>query len=336
MAYGRTGALKSAGGAQTSDPKGVIVNRLANTRIGKTGPGIAAEPPQDTTAYDPSGSPVSVPESMPVQQWQPDTLYAGQNYFEAPPGQNEAPQPAGGSSSIDSAAPASSGRAMLPPSPAPAPAPTALQAAYSQFLGSPTPAPPVSPTVDLSPVTGLLQQMSSRADADRVQQDAQRESMRALLRGRMAEASAPVDANAPGIREQLAAQRLARQRSAERQRSQAAVRLSGENLSDSGAFDTAMTGIEELRGAGESADIAEVMGGELQAKRQELMQLYQMALAQGDAEAARTLQQQLKVLEGTVATQGMSEDRRRFSETQNTNQSNFMNNLGLQLLLAQG
>lgn len=43
-------------------------------------------PPKTQTAYDQWGNPVST--SMPVQQWQPNTGYAGTNYFEAPPPQD--------------------------------------------------------------------------------------------------------------------------------------------------------------------------------------------------------------------------------------------------------
>jgi len=221
------------------------------------------------------------------------------------------------------------------------PAQPALADAYRGYLGQPT-----APAVDLSPVTNLIQQMIQQTAQDRQRQDQERAAMRQLLTGRMAEAAKPVDMNAPGIREVLSAQRLGRQRSAERQRSQAATRLSVEGLGDSGAAETTYQGIEQARGEGESADTADVLGREHQAKRNELMQLYQMALSSGDAESARTLQQQLSALDATISTSQMQEGARRFDNDLGFRQSSFdqdlglrrssfMDNLGLQIMLAQ-
>ena len=215
---------------------------------------------------------------------------------------------------------------------------TALQDAYRQYVGGSsvpiTSAAAPSPTLDLSPVTSLVQSLTANASADRERQQAQQQAMRALLMGRIGEASKPVDVNAPGIKETLAAQRLARQRAAERQRSQTAVRLSSEGLLDSGAFDTAISGIEQARGEGEASDIANTLLPEHQAKRQELLQLYQMAIAQGDAEAARALQEQLAAIDSTMAGINAQESRSRFSEDAGFRRSSFLDNLNLQLLLA--
>lgn len=188
---------------------------------------------------------------------------------------------------------------------------------------------------DDSALTQLLKQLGDQQQADRQRQQMERAALRDLMMGRMAEASKPVDVKAPGIREQLSAQRLARQRSAERQRSQAAVRLAGEGLGDSGAMDTTLSGIEELRGEGESSDIADVLGKEHQAKRAELMQLYQMAAASGDAEMARNVQQQLAAIDAQIQQQGMSDVNRRFGQDLGFRKSSFMDNLGLQLLQTQ-
>ena len=177
--------------------------------------------------------------------------------------------------------------------------------------------------------------MLGQQSSDRDRQASEREQMRSMLLARMGQAGAPVDANAPGIREILSSQRIARQRSAERQRSQAAVRLASEGLSDSGAFDTTLSGIEQQRGEGESSDIANVLYQEHQAKRNELMQLYQMAISMGDAESARTLQQQIASLDAMLQQQQLSDVNSRFGADLGFRQSSFLDNLSLQLLLAE-
>ena len=208
---------------------------------------------------------------------------------------------------------------------------TPIGAAYQNYLGTPNQAP----QVDLSPITNLLTKLTTDQQSDRERQQMERAAIRDLLMGRIGEASKPVDVNAPGIKEQLAAQRLSRQRSEERQRSQLAARLAPEGLLDSGAFDTGLAGIQQMRGEGEAEDIADVLGSETQAKRQELMQLYQMAIASGDAEMARNLQQQLAAIDAQMQQQGMRDVNSRFGQDLDFRKSSFLDNLGLQIMLAQ-
>lgn len=210
-------------------------------------------------------------------------------------------------------------------------APPPLGNVYGNYLGQPTQAP----QVDLSPLTQQIQQMQQQQQEERQRQQMERAALRELISGRMAEAAKPVDVNAPGIKEQLASQRLARQRSAERQRSQTATKMASEGLGDSGAMDTALSGIEQQRGEGESADIAQVMGGELQAKRSELMQLLQMATSSGDAEMARNVQMQLAGIDAEMQKQQMADVNSRFGQDLGFRKSSFVDNLGLQIMLAQ-
>ena len=51
------------------------------------GVSFGGQQPEQTTAYDQYGNPVQVDEGTPIQQHQPNTGYAGTNYFEAPPPQ---------------------------------------------------------------------------------------------------------------------------------------------------------------------------------------------------------------------------------------------------------
>ena len=189
-------------------------------------------------------------------------------------------------------------------------------------------------------------ELRAQQQAERDRQQAERAALRELISGRLTEASKPVDATAPGIKEILASQRLARQRASERQRSQVAVRLGEDNLGDSGAFDTAISGIEQQRGEGEASDIADVLGREHQAKRQELLQLYQMAVASGDAEMARNVQQQLAVIDAAIQRQQLGDIGSRFGLEQaginsrfgadlGFRKSSFLDNLSLQIMLAQ-
>lgn len=98
----------------------------------------------------------------------------------------------------------------------------------------------------------------------------------------------------PGIRENLAGRRLALQRSAERQRSAAAESLAGGGLATSGAAQTARGGIEQQRGEAEAQGVGQVLGAEVNQRRQALMQLLGVAIQSGDAEAARIIQKQMQ------------------------------------------
>jgi hypothetical protein len=56
--------------------------------FGTSGSSRTAAVPEDRYGYDEYGNRVQVGEGQTLQQWKPDTLYAGQNYFEAPPPQD--------------------------------------------------------------------------------------------------------------------------------------------------------------------------------------------------------------------------------------------------------
>lgn len=189
-----------------------------------------------------------------------------------------------------------------------------------------------APTPDAS--TSLVQALADRAAKDAERQATERAAMRAQLQTQITDASKPVDANSEGIKGTLAAQRLSRQRAEERQRSQLAARLSQEGLLDSGAFDTGVQGIAQARGEGESADIAAAVQPEQQAQKARLLTLLQMAQAQGDTEAAQTLQAQLAAIDATNQQTSRQEQSRQFNASLGQQRDSALNNLRLQLLLA--
>jgi len=137
--------------------------------------------------------------------------------------------------------------------------------------------------------SAYLQQNQARIDAERAQ-------TRQLLMEQLGAASRPVSATDPGIAPILDAQRLALQRSSERQRSQMAARLANENLLDSGTFDTGMLGIEQARGEAMAGFTGDILNRELNARREQLTQLLAMAVQSGDAESARQIQTQLAAI----------------------------------------
>lgn len=180
-----------------------------------------------------------------------------------------------------------------------------------------------------------LQALLDQITAQQAQQDQQREAMRTLLMEQIGQASTPVSQNDPGIREILAAQRLSGQRMAERQRSQQAVGLAGNNLQSSGAADNAFFGIDQARGEQEMQGVASVMGQALERKSAELRQLMTLAIQSGDAEAARTLQAQISALDAQLQQQRITNQGSQFGQSMDFNKSSFLDNLGYKLLALQ-
>lgn len=144
----------------------------------------------------------------------------------------------------------------------------------------------------LSQFTSYLQ---SRDQATQQQQAALRE----ILMGQLGQASQPVSADAPGIREVLGGQRLALQRGAERQRAGAAEQRAYDGSGGLGgkAFTQDVSRINEHQAETDATMTGNVLHQELQNKRQQLTQLLAMATQLGDAESARLLQGQLNAIQ---------------------------------------
>jgi hypothetical protein len=137
--------------------------------------------------------------------------------------------------------------------------------------------------------------LQSRDAAAQKQQDALRE----ILMGQLGQASQPVSADSPGIREVLGGQRLALQRGAERQRAGAAEMRAYDGSGGLGgkAFESDVKRIDEGRAESDAMMTGDVLNRELQNKRQQLTQLLAMATQLGDAESARLLQSQLNTIQ---------------------------------------
>ena len=145
------------------------------------------------------------------------------------------------------------------------------------------------PTLD----AGLAQMLQQRGESS----ESQQQSIRDILMEQLGQATGPIDMSSDAMRTQLDPQRVALQRSAERQRSQMAARLAQEGLLDSGTFDTGLSGIEQQRGESEASMTGQVVGRELESRRTQVMNLLNMALRSGDAESARVLSGQLQMLD---------------------------------------
>tara|TARA_R110000824_G_scaffold258713_2_gene447632 strand:+ start:473 stop:1351 length:879 start_codon:yes stop_codon:yes gene_type:complete len=153
---------------------------------------------------------------------------------------------------------------------------------------------PVGPATDQERRSGLSQQMlQQRGESS----EARQQSIRDILMEQLGQATGPIDMSSDAMRTQLDPQRVALQRSAERQRSQMAARLAQEGLLDSGTFDTGLSGIEQQRGESEASMTGQVVGRELESRRTQVMNLLNMALRSGDAESARVLSGQLQMLD---------------------------------------
>lgn len=198
-----------------------------------------------------------------------------------------------------------------------------LASAYGNYLGQPTQAPAqASPGGEQ--LSGLLDYLKTQ----QTQKDQQQQALRDLIMSRVAEAGKPVDPTAPGIKEMIAAQRLAHQRAAERSQSQNAARLANMNLGSSGEADTSFNALQQQRGEADAQGEAQILGNEHQAKRDELRSLLSMAVASGDAESARTLQAQIAAIDSQLAQE-------RFGSDLNFRQNSFVDDLGARLLALQ-
>lgn len=175
-----------------------------------------------------------------------------------------------------------------------------------------------------SPRDSALQQTSQAYNAGGSQVSPFTSGLRDILMQQLGVYSKAPTVNDPGIAENLAGQRLALQRSAERQQAQGAEARTTMGLSDSGFADSSRAGIEQARGEAEARGIGDVLGGELQNRRQILMQLLNSALASGDSESARALQMQLATM-----NQGLAQDQLAF----NYADLNARNNLNTLLAL---
>lgn len=138
--------------------------------------------------------------------------------------------------------------------------------------------------------------------------------LRDILMQQLGQATQPVSPTDPGISQVLAGQRLALQRSAERQQGANAERLAGMGLADSGAAETGRLGIEQQRGEAEAQGVGQVLSGEMNQRRQQVQNLLQLALATGDTESARQLQAALAEMQHSEFGANLNQQNNQFND----------------------
>lgn len=100
------------------------------------------------------------------------------------------------------------------------------------------------------------------------------------------------------------------QRSEERQRADTAQKASVEGWSNSGAFDTEVSGIKQARGEAGAQLMSQIASQYVDRDREDLMQGIQFALSSGQFDKAQALQRELAALEASVQREGMQLDNR--------------------------
>jgi hypothetical protein len=140
------------------------------------------------------------------------------------------------------------------------------------------------------------------------------QQLRDILMKRLAAAGTPVDPNAPEITSAVTAARDEGTRQGEQERTALAERLyaQGGGGLDTNALTQQIQQSAEHNAATVGGLRAKLIMNEVNAKRSEMQQLLQMALASGDAEAARNIQMSLADLEATLRREGWGIDLAKF------------------------
>lgn len=165
-----------------------------------------------------------------------------------------------------------------------------------------------------SRLDALVGQLSSQQAEDRERALAQQAQTKQYLDGVLSSASKPVDIADPQFAPIVKAGRLSDQRQLEQRRAALAERLASEGLGDSGAFNAKLSGIQQQIGEGGSMREANLMVGELQNRRQQMMQALALAQSSGNFQQAQALQQQLAAIDTQMNTMRLDESARQFDE----------------------
>ncbi len=124
----------------------------------------------------------------------------------------------------------------------------------------------------------------------------------------------PITTADPNISGQSQAYRVARERGGQQERAALAERAAAEGLNSggqgSGAFDTGVQGIQEGVGQDIASNDASLVGNEVTARRQQLMQALDLANAVGARNEAQALQLQLANLDNQFRYASLSENAR--------------------------
>ncbi len=145
--------------------------------------------------------------------------------------------------------------------------------------------------------------------------DAYMAQLRQMVMDRLRAASQPVDENAPGILDAVTAARNEGTRQGETERSALAERLYAQG---DGLNTDALTRQIQQSGEKNAANIgglrASLIMKEVDARRTDLREILQMALASGDAQAARDTQTKIAELDALVKREGYDLDAKKWEE----------------------
>lgn len=130
------------------------------------------------------------------------------------------------------------------------------------------------------------------------------QQIRQLLMERLKAASSPVDPNAPQINDPLVAARDEATRHTDKERTEMAERLYAQGGLNTDALTQGIQQSNERNATALGSLRAQLMTREFESKKAELRDLMQMALAAGDAQAAREIQMQIAELNAILQREG--------------------------------
>lgn len=145
------------------------------------------------------------------------------------------------------------------------------------------------------------------------------DQVRQLLLAQLQGMNKPVGADDPAIAGELQSQERGAERARQERRAAMAERLAAQGLNSggqgSGAFDSEVaSGYEDK--ANRLSDVrSQLFSREIQARRQQLAQLMNMALQSGDAEAARAIQMQMAQMDNAFRYANLGESSRQFNDS---------------------
>lgn len=225
------------------------------------------------------GSPPAVPLGGGMQDWNWD----GTRWWQIPGGGAPPPPPP----------------PPRPDGPAPTPPPTGGSGSVPSIGGGGVPGGSSAPSATLpADISALFNTQPTKTPIQSAYQDA-------LLKF-MGRAQEPPSLADPTLAPQVEVFRAANQRNTERQRRVAAERASATGQSQSGYLDNLIGQGVQQQGFNNAQYNANLLGGELDKRRQELQAALQLARASGDSEAQRELQTRLAQVSAMMQQQGLN------------------------------
>jgi hypothetical protein len=172
----------------------------------------------------------------------------------------------------------------------------------STYSSGPAPAPQ-APAPQPQPQAPAPQAQQAAPQVSPIQQ-----AFQGSLLSMFQKSQQPPSITDPALAAQSETFRAGQQRSAERQRSQLAERMAHQGFASGGAGGALDAGIQQIgaqRGLNEATYDAGLVGNEVSARREELMQAMQLAASIGNQEAARELQKELSMLDIGLRGRGL-------------------------------